>query len=128
MFSRLTDEATDGTNVTGPDIGLQGGEVIRIGELSFGICHTGKAHSDNDIMIELPADKALFTGDIVTNKRIQSARPADSDIFGQIRVVEVALATNRRWFLPGHGYSGAREIAEQQMLLLQQPLGAVQRY
>ncbi|MES9848267.1 MAG: MBL fold metallo-hydrolase [gamma proteobacterium symbiont of Ctena orbiculata] len=128
LFSRLTEGATDGTNVTGPDIGLQGGEVIPIGELSFHIYHTGKAHSDNDIMIELTADSALFTGDIVTNQRIQSARPADSNIFGQIHAVEVALGTNSRWYLPGHGQSGGREIVEQQLLFLQNLLGAVQRY
>jgi glyoxylase-like metal-dependent hydrolase (beta-lactamase superfamily II) len=128
LFNRLTEGATDGTIVTGPDIGLQGGEEIPIGELTFRIYHTGKAHSDNDIMIEIPTDSALFTGDIVTNQRIQSARPADSDIFGQIRAVEVALRTNSRWYLPGHGQSGGREIVEQQLLFLQSLLGAVQRY
>ncbi len=128
LFSLLTDGATDGTHIVGPDIGLQGGEVIRIGELSFRIHHTGKAHSDNDIMIELPADSAMFTGDIVTNKRIQSARPSDGDIFGQIRAVEIALRTNSRWYLPGHGLSGGREIVEQQLQFLKSLLGAVQRY
>ena len=128
LFSRLTQGATDGTKVNGPNIGLKGGEVIPIGELSFHIYHTGKAHSDNDIMIELPAESALFTGDIVTNRRIQSARPEDSDIYGQIRAVKVALGTNSRWYLPGHGHSGGREIAEEQLLFLQQLLGAVQRY
>lgn len=128
LFSRLTEGATDGTRVIGPDIGLQGGEVIPVGELVLRIHHTGKAHSDNDIMIELPVDSALFTGDIVTNRRIQSARPADSDIFGQINAVEVALATNCRWYLPGHGQSGGREIVEQQRQFLQSLLDAVQRY
>ena len=54
LFERLTEGATDGTKVIAPGIGLHGGEVIRIGKLSFRIHHTGKAHSDNDIMIELP--------------------------------------------------------------------------
>jgi glyoxylase-like metal-dependent hydrolase (beta-lactamase superfamily II) len=128
LFSRLTEGATDGTQVTAPDIGLQGGEVISVGELSLRIHHTGRAHSDNDIMIELPSDRALFTGDIVTNQRIQSARPGDSDIFGQIRAVEAALATGSQWYLPGHGLSGGREIAEQQLLFLQSLLAVVQRY
>ena len=126
LFSQLTAGATDGTEVAAPTIGLEGGEVIPIGGLAFRIHHTGKAHSDNDIMIELPADSALFTGDIVTNKRIQSARPEDGDIFGQIRAVKAALETDSRWYLPGHGQSGGREIAEQQLLFLQRLLGAVQ--
>lgn len=128
LFSRLTGGTTDGTRVTAPDIGLKGGEVLNIGQLDFHIHHSGRAHSDNDIMIELPLDSALFTGDIVTNRRIQSARPADSDIFGQIHAVEAALATGSEWIIPGHGESGRRGIAEQQLLFLQQLLAAVQRY
>ena len=128
LFSQLTRGATDGTEVVGPDVGLYGGEEIHIGGLTFRIHHTGMAHSDNDIMIELPADSVLFAGDIVTNMRIQSARPAEGDIYGQIRAVELALGTKSRWYLPGHGHSGGREIAEQQLRFLQQLLDAVQRY
>lgn len=128
LFSQLTEGATDGTRVTAPTVGLQGGEAIPIGGLSFRIHHTGTAHSDNDIMIELPADSTLFTGDIVTNKRIQSARPEDGNIFGQIEAVQAALSTDSRWYIPGHGDSGGREIAEKQLLFLQQLLGAVQHY
>lgn len=127
-FASMTAGATGGTRVTAPDIGLHGGEVVPIGGLSFHIHHTGTAHSDNDIMIELPADRTLFTGDIVTNGRVQSARPGDSDIVGQIRAVEVALDTGSRWYVPGHGKSGGREIAEQQLLFLQRLLKAVQDY
>ena len=128
LFSQLTEGATDGTRVVAPGIGLRGGEVIRIGELALHIHHTGRAHSDNDIMIELRADSALFTGDIVTNKRIQSARPEDSDIFGQIHAVEVALGTGSRWYIPGHGHSAGREMVEQQLSFLQDLLAAVQYY
>ena len=112
----------------GPDVGLKGGEEIRIGQIAFHIHHTGTAHSDSDIMIEVPSDGVLFAGDIVTSRRIQSARPGEGDIYGQIRAVEVALGTNSRWYVPGHGRVGGREIAEKQLLFLQQLLDAVHHY
>ena len=56
------------------------------------------------------------------------ARPADSDILGQIAAVKYALATHSRWFIPGHGLSGGREIAEQQLKFLQDLYTSVKRH
>ncbi len=128
LFGRLTAGATEGTRVVAPNIGLDGGESLTIGGTSFRIHHTGKAHSDTDIMIEAPNDRAIFLGDIVTNGRIQSARPADSDITGQIKAVEFALTTDNDWFIPGHGESGGRDIAERQLRFLQQLYASVERH
>ena len=128
LFGQLTVGATDGTRVVSPNIGLDGGEALTIGDTSFRIHHTGKAHSDTDIMIEAPGESAIFLGDIVTNQRIQSARPADSDILGQIAAVKYALTTDSRWFIPGHGLSGGREIAEQQLKFLQDLYTSVKRH
>lgn len=128
LFERLTDGATVGTQVVGPTVGLRGGETLEFGDVALRIHHTGKAHSDTDIMIESPADRAIFLGDIVTNRRIQSARPADSDIRGQIDAVKYALATDNRWFIPGHGLSGGREIAQQQLKFLQDLYDSVKRH
>jgi glyoxylase-like metal-dependent hydrolase (beta-lactamase superfamily II) len=128
LFGQLTAGATDGTRVVSPNIGLEGGESLTIGDTSFRIHHTGRAHSDTDIMIESPADGAIFLGDIVTNRRIQSARPADGDIRGQIRAVEFALSTDSDWFIPGHGLSGGREVAQQQLRFLQDLYASVKRH
>lgn len=128
LFEQLTEGATIGTRVVGPNIGLRGGETLEFGDMVLRIHHTGKAHSDTDIMIESPADSAIFLGDIVTNRRIQSARPADSDIRGQIDAVEYALNTDNRWFIPGHGLSGGREVAQQQLKFLQDLYASVKRH
>lgn len=128
LFKQLTEGATDGTQIVAPNTGLQGGEHIQIGATKLVIHHTGKAHSDNDIMIEVPDQSVLFTGDILANQRIQSARPQDSNIYGQIRAVEHALGTPSQWFVPGHGHTGQRRIAEQQRVFLNSLLAAVERY
>ena len=128
LFKTLTHGATSGTRVVAPDIGLQGGEVIQIGNTRFNIFHTGKAHSDTDIMIEVPEDKSIFLGDIVTNQRIQSARPADSDIRGQMKAIKFVLKRDNKWIIPGHGTSGGPELAEQQLLFLKLLYASVRRY
>lgn len=125
LFNKLTIGATAGTHVVAPDIGLQGGEILRFGDTLVNIHHTGKAHSDTDIMIELPKDKGIFLGDIITNKRIQSARPSDSDIRGQIRAIQFVLNRNNNWFIPGHGLSGGRELPEQQLIFLKKLYASV---
>jgi glyoxylase-like metal-dependent hydrolase (beta-lactamase superfamily II) len=128
LFNSLTDGATAGTRVVTPNIGLHGGEVIRIGEIPFRIHHTGKAHSDTDIMVEIPKDRGIFLGDIVTNKRVQSARPQDSDILGQIKAVEFVLGTDNDWFIPGHGWSGGRALPEQQLTFLKALHASVKKH
>ncbi len=128
LFEGLTEGATKGTRVTSPNVGLTGDETLQIGGLMFRVHHTGRAHSDNDIMVELSRDNALFAGDIITNQRVQSARPADSDIFGQIEAVKFALSLGRRWIIPGHGLTGGREIAEQQLKFLQDLRNSVQKH
>jgi glyoxylase-like metal-dependent hydrolase (beta-lactamase superfamily II) len=128
LFDRLTDGATAGTRVVAPTIGLRGGEEIVIGNIPFRIHHFGKAHSDNDIMVEIPRDRSIFLGDVVTNRRVQSARPGDSDIVGQIRAVEFVLTTDNDWFIPGHGSSGGREVAERQLAFLQKLYASVRRH
>jgi len=79
-------------------------------------------------MIEAPNERTIFLGDIVTNRRIQSARPRDSDIRGQINAVQFVLTTGNQRFLPGHGLSGGREVAVRQLRFLNELYAAVQRH
>ena len=127
-FNASTAGATAGTEVVVPNIGLLGGETLNIGGIVFQIYHTGKAHTDNDLMIELKQQKSIFLGDIVTDRRIQSARPEDSDIKGQIKAVEFALQTDNTLFIPGHGAVGGKEMVERQLHFLRDLLAAVEKY
>lgn len=127
-FDQSTDGATAGTEVVVPNIGLVGGESLAIGGVEFNIYHTGKAHTDNDLMIEVAAKASIFLGDIVADKRIQSARPEDSDIKGQIKAVEFVLQTGNDIFIPGHGAAGDKEMVKRQLVFLQDLLKSVENY
>ncbi len=127
-FDQSTDGATAGTEVVVPNIGLVGGESLTIGGVEFNIYHTGKAHTDNDLMIEVTAEASIFLGDIVADKRIQSARPEDSDIKGQIKAVEFVLQTGNAIFIPGHGAAGDKELVKRQLVFLQDLLKSVENH
>lgn len=111
-LDRMTQGALADTLVVGPNRGLAGGEALEIGGLRFRIHHTGRAHTDHDLMIEVPAEHTLFLGDIVTRERVPSSDvPADADFAGQMDAIRAALALPARWFVPGHGTSGGPEVA-----------------
>lgn len=127
-FMQATDGAVTGTEVVSPGIGLQGGERLQLGGEEFRIHHTGRAHTDHDIMIEYPGEKSLFLGDVVTNRRVQSARPADADISGQIAAIEFVLGLDAEIYIPGHGAAAGREMVLEQLQFLRDLYASVARH
>lgn len=129
IFMQSTDGAIEGTQIVLPDTGLKGGESIEAAGNTFRIHHTGKAHTDNDIMIEYPERKTLFAGDIVIyGSTVSGARPQDFSATGQISAVEFALELPVDIYVPGHGPTGGREIPEATKRFLEILYQSVQRY
>jgi glyoxylase-like metal-dependent hydrolase (beta-lactamase superfamily II) len=129
LFSQAMDKSAEGKEVVLPDRGLKGGETIEIAGNSYNTHHTGHAHTDSDIMIEYPADKTLFAGDIViAGSVVSGARPEDFSAKGQIAAVEYALGLPVDIYVPGHGPTGGREIPEATKRFLEVLYDSVQRY
>ena len=55
-----------------PDVSLNGGEIESIAGINIKIHHTGHAHTDHDILIEVPEEQALFLGGIVVEPEVPS--------------------------------------------------------
>lgn len=129
IFMKMTKGAINGTRAVLPDHGLAGDETLVFGGMSFKVHHTGHAHTDSDIMIEVPDNRLLFTGDIVEYGRaVSSDVPADFNILGQIRAIEYALKLPVNTFVPGHGISGGPQIAREALQFLRTIHGSVKRY
>jgi glyoxylase-like metal-dependent hydrolase (beta-lactamase superfamily II) len=129
IFMQATDGAIEGTQIVLPDTALKGGESIEAAGNTFRIHHTGKAHTDNDIMIEYPERKTLFAGDIVIyGSTVSGARPQDFSATGQISAVEYALELPVDIYVPGHGPTGGREIPEATKRFLEILYQSVQRH
>ncbi len=61
----------------------------------------GKAHTDGDMYIYLPARKTLFAGDLIFNDRLPSLR--DGSISGWITTLEAIKAMDLKVIVGGHG-------------------------
>jgi glyoxylase-like metal-dependent hydrolase (beta-lactamase superfamily II) len=129
IFTQAMGEAVGTAQPVLPDVGLKGGESMMIAGNTYRTHHTGQAHTDNDIMIEFPANRLLFTGDIVIHGNVVSgARPEDFSATGQIAAIDFALALAVDTYVPGHGPSGGRDIPEATKRFLQALYASVQRY
>jgi len=110
MMDRLTEGATKGTRVVGPDHALKHGDAIKIGNKTFRIHHHGQAHTRTDIMIEVAEDSVVFLGDNVTTNRIP--RMSDGNFTGNINGVDNILKINAVTWVPGHGRTGDAEMVK----------------
>jgi glyoxylase-like metal-dependent hydrolase (beta-lactamase superfamily II) len=109
LFNGATDNAVVGTKPVIPNKSVKDGDVIKIGELSFRIHHTGSAHTDGDIMVEVVEEKAILTGDIV---RVGLVGISNKSFKGNIKAIDRALKTKAKLFVPGHGKANDQRVAK----------------
>ena len=107
QIERLTKGTAGGTEVIAPGETVADGDLIRIGGMAFRIHHTGLAHTDNDIMIEIVEERTLFTGDVVRNGLL-GLMDSDSNFAGNIAAIDSILAMDFEHYIPGHGPVGGR--------------------
>jgi len=108
LMYKLTKGASKGTVAVLPNTAVLNGESIKIGDTNFRIYHNKQAHTKTDIMIEVVEDELMFLGDNVGNQRI--LRMNDGNFTGNIEAIDIALATDARYFVPGHGPGGTRSV------------------
>lgn len=129
ILMNMTEGAVAGTQPVAPSIGLKGGETIELGGITLRIHHTGKAHTDHDLMIEVVDDRALFFGDIVANRRVPNSDvPQDASFKGTIEAIDRMLQGPSLLFIPGHGRSGGREVPEATLHFITQLVSSVETY
>jgi len=129
VFMRMTNGAVGGTKVVAPTIGLKGGETLNLDGVTLRIHHTGHAHSDTDIMIEVVDDKGLFFGDVVTARQVPNSDvPQDANFKGSIAAIKTMLKGPSTLFIPGHGRSGGREVPDASLRFLEELYASVTKY
>jgi glyoxylase-like metal-dependent hydrolase (beta-lactamase superfamily II) len=129
LLSGMTKGAIDGTKAVGPNIGLKGGEELVLDGVTLKIHHTGHAHTDHDLMIEVVDDKSLFFGDIVAAKRVPNSDvPQDASFKGSIAAIQTLLKRPIDLYIPGHGRSGGRDVPEASLRFLEALYASVTKY
>ena len=112
LINRLTDGKAGGKRVVAPDKTVNDGDVVNIGDTAFRIYHTGAAHTDNDIMIEIIAENILFMGDVVRNGML-GIMEDDASVKGNIAAIDLIVDKPFKLYIPGHGKAGDSGIAKQ---------------
>lgn len=110
QIEKLTEGTAGGKQVIAQDRVVNDGDVIEVGDTQFRIYHTGPAHTDSDIMIEIVDQNALFTGDVIRNGLL-GIMEADASFAGNIAAIDVIMEKNFKYYIPGHGRIGGIEIA-----------------
>jgi len=129
IFLRMTKKAVSQTRAVLPDHSLAGKETLTIGGTTFKTHHTGHAHTDSDVMIEVPDSRLLFTGDIVEHGRVMSSDvPQDFNARGQIEAIEYAMSLPVDTYVPGHGKTGGRQIPDEALRFLRILYDSVKRH
>jgi len=112
-----------------PDVPLSGGEVRVISGVTFKIHHPVHAHTDHDIMIEIPEERTLFLGGIVVEPEVPSQGvPQDADFKGQIAATQYAMGLASDKYVPGRGKPGGIELPMRGLRFLETLYGGVARY
>jgi len=128
-FVRLTNGAVKGTRTVAPNIGLKGGETLKLDGVSLRITHPGRAHSDNDLLIEVVDDRSLFCGDVVVAHHVPNSDvPQDASFKGSVTAIQTILKGPYQIFIPGHGRSGGREVPATALQFLLRLNASVTRY
>ncbi len=82
---------------------IDGGRDVSLRWLATG-------HTDGDIILQLPGDKIVFTGDLFFNRALPSSQ--DANLLGWIKALELLLKLDAERFVPGHGPVGTRRDVE----------------
>jgi len=123
-FNDLTEGALTGTRIVIPDAAVDRGDVLGFGDTEFRIHHPDKAHTDNDLMIEIVGKKVLFLGDVVRGGAVGAM--TDGNFKGNIAAIDQALGTGADYFVPGHGPGGDRAVPQAYQAYLNKLYAAVQ--
>jgi glyoxylase-like metal-dependent hydrolase (beta-lactamase superfamily II) len=91
----------DGITLTPPTETFEGRESLRVGDKPVELHEVGPAHTRGDVLVHVPGDGVVFTGDIL----FEGGHPIlwEGPIGNWIRACDAILAMGARAIVPGHG-------------------------
>jgi len=91
----------EGIRHTPPTLTFEGEMSVRVGDKPVELIQVGPAHTRGDVLVHVPGDRTVFTGDIlfVDGTPIMWAGPVQNWIDACRRIVEMDVET----VVPGHG-------------------------
>lgn len=93
--------AFEGITLTPPTETFEGSQVRRVGDKEVRLLEVGPAHTSGDVLVHVPADRTVFTGDIL----FIDGHPImwEGPVGNWIAACEAILAMKAETIVPGHG-------------------------
>ena len=101
-----TDPLAGKTNVSPTLLTVSDRLILFDGKRRADVQYLGPAHSTADLVVLLPQEKVLFTGDLATNGRVPDLHLPDADPGAWAKVLPRLAAVSVEKMVPGHGTIG----------------------
>ena len=106
----LLKEKAVGTVLTYPTELIADRRELKVGKIPVQLLHFGPAHTPGDLVVWLPQQKILFSGDIVYTERLLAVIPIGNTI-NWVQAFDKLAALNPKTIVPGHGRPTTVETA-----------------
>ena len=101
IFEILDKNEMENTKVIKADVVVSDEKVINISDKTIKIIPTKlTAHTKDDLIVYLPDEKVIFTGDIIMNKRVTSNR--DGSVIGTLKAIDLINSYDWNTLIAGH--------------------------
>ncbi|MFZ5453327.1 MAG: MBL fold metallo-hydrolase [Thermodesulfobacteriota bacterium] len=115
--SGLTEQDLQGTKVTYPTLTFKERVTLYLGNNRVEIFFPGPSHTNGSVLVYVPREKVLFTGDILFTD--YHPFTGNADIAGWIKVLDQLMTMDATKIIPGHGpVSSKKDVADLQTYLL----------
>ena len=101
MFNRMTDGATGDSEILVPSKTIGGRTELNLGGKRIIVFPSGNSHSPGDLVLWLPGEQVLITGDVVYSDRMPSTFQAD--VKEWISMLNELERMQPKVVVPGHG-------------------------
>lgn len=101
-----------------PQREIDDGEDLKLGEVAFQVRHFGAGHTDNDLVVFLPAQNVIHMGDLVFNRWhpfIDRSAKADTEGWQKSLRAALKLCNDETIVIPGHGKVDDKAAIERQI-------------
>lgn len=100
-FQQMTEGATGRSEIAVPDTLVSGQTELMLGGVQISLFLSGNSHSPGDVLMWLPGQKVLVSGDVVYSDRMPST--LESDLTRWISLLDEIVAMQPKVVIPGHG-------------------------
>lgn len=101
LFKRMTEGITGESKILAPTRRVDERTETRFGDVEAVLFPSGDSHSPGDLLLWLPQQRVLFSGDVVYSDRMPSTN--DSRIDQWIRKLDQLVALEPKMVVAGHG-------------------------